>query len=68
MALLTTFFVALFFSWTSLIACSWHLTNSVGHNVKDEKKAAKNPAHAFPTELNSDTVRTSEIKLKIKFK
>lgn len=33
---------------TSRIACSWHFTSSVGHKVKDEKNAAKNPADAFP--------------------
>lgn len=34
--------------FTSLMACSWHFINSVGHRVKDEKNAARNPADAFP--------------------
>ena len=52
------FFPLVLFSCTSLIACSRHFTSSVGQRVRDEKKAAKNPAQAFPKELNSDTLFT----------
>lgn len=41
---------------TSRIACSWHFTSSVGHRVNDEKKAAKNPADAFPKVDNCSTL------------
>lgn len=36
-------------------ACSLHFINSVGHSVKDEKNAARNPAEAFPSVLMSFT-------------
>lgn len=32
--------------------------SSVGHSVREEKNAAKKPAHAFPIELNSSTLGT----------
>lgn len=32
----------------SRIACSLHLINSVGHNVNEEKNAAKNPTKKCP--------------------
>ncbi len=34
-------------------ACSLHFTSSVGHKVREEKNAAKNPAVAFAKGLRS---------------
>lgn len=39
--------------WISFIACSLHFISSVGHNVNEEKNAAKNPAHAFWIDVKS---------------
>jgi len=43
---------------TSLIACSLHFINSVGHSVSEEKNAAKKPAQALLKELSSFTLCT----------
>lgn len=41
------------FTFISLNDCSLHLTNSVGHNVKEEKKAAITPAVALLSDVSS---------------
>lgn len=43
-------------------ACSLHFTNSVGHKVKEEKKAAKKPAEALAKGLRSCTFYSNRRK------